>query len=77
MISLNLYGAINHRADYHSCTSEQLRKFINDRTKKRLRNDFSKDMLIGYLLHLDDTPPPFRFLELPAELRLHVYRELL
>lgn len=66
---------INHYLDYTKCTLEELRGFITSRTGKK-----STSRNVAYLskkLRALDTSATFRFKDLPAEMRIAVYAELL
>lgn len=68
--------------DYFSCNLEELRKFIKDRGMLgddeygKLRY-WGKARLANRLIAMDQSSTFLRFLDLPPELRLWIYRELL
>lgn len=68
--------------DYFSCNPEELRKFIKDRGMLgddeygKLRY-WGKARLANRLIAMDQSSTFLRFLDLPPEVRLWVYRELL
>lgn len=64
--------------DYERCSSSQLRNFINQRC---LIDPFPGGLTLKYyyvrVLEAADQAPQFRFMQLPSEMRLRIYRELL
>lgn len=66
---------VNHFLDYKQCTVEELRGFIESRTGKETTSQ-SVDYLAAKLRDLDKNLT-FRFEDLPTEMRLAVYAELL
>lgn len=71
----------NITLDYTMCTPSELRGFIKDRVtltpeESDMLNQFRKSHLVAHLQALDQSMT-FRFLDLPPELRLEVYRHIL
>ncbi|KAK4496630.1 hypothetical protein PRZ48_012610 [Zasmidium cellare] len=69
---------IIHRIDrqlpnYNTCKITRLRKFAKDRGLVRRPNLFDEEYLINALTAADVEIKPFPLLDLPPELRLHVY----
>ena len=64
--------------DYESCSSSQLRNYISQRC---LIDPFPSGLTLKYyyvrVLEAADQAPQFRFMQLPSEMRLRIYRELL
>ena len=63
---------------YDRCTSSELKRFVLDR---RLRDPFPQGLTLKYfyirVLEQSDRDPSFRLMDLPPEMRMHVYRPLL
>ena len=68
--------------DYSSCSYDELRRFVKDRTDRKPKGRGGKgapknSRLIHILQELDRKMEGFRFLDMPAELRNNVYEMVL
>ena len=63
--------------NYNKCKRAELDVFYNRRLHKDVPKGVNKYGLIRMLRYEDEKPSKFKFLDLPAEMRNHVYRELL
>ncbi|KAK5138322.1 hypothetical protein LTR08_003383 [Meristemomyces frigidus] len=77
---LNMYRQLVERKVlcYYNCTDAELRLFVKDRgvqlaARRARRPVFNRDKWIRALMDKDATPVFERFLDLPPELRMHVY----
>lgn len=66
---------INHQVDYTACALDELHSFFESRTGKKSTSQ-SVSYLAGKLKALDKAAT-FRFMDIPPELRLAVYAELI
>ena len=63
--------------DYYTCKNTELVQFIKARTGTYFPSNTKKSILISHLEEADRNPDEFRLMDLPPELRVLIYSEIL